>query len=241
MTERLGGQRQHQAYTALRRLFGKFSLIEERELGNYLEENDLFPLHKQVIEKFFDPVPELWLIKGKAHRCANCGTLLHPHSRYPHGRCPFRFCVSHNLGQVSEKLDPDKNLLIAKPPILTYWTAPALDELAIYDAAILAGLDARLYPESDRCDVAIENYSIGIDAKSYSSPVTLALRLNRSIGGLIDYKQRIIAISDWLVEDYPNYISILRQTLNSQGDAATLEILSVRETIKYLGGLNYAS
>ncbi|MCC5664116.1 hypothetical protein LC653_09335 [Nostoc sp. CHAB 5784] len=43
-TERLGSRGQHQAYTALRELFGRYSLIGERQLLDYLVENDLTPL-----------------------------------------------------------------------------------------------------------------------------------------------------------------------------------------------------
>ncbi|MCC5624730.1 hypothetical protein, partial [Nostoc sp. CHAB 5715] len=129
--------------------------------------------------------PDIWLIKGLAHRCAHCGTLMRPHPNkkiFPEGRCPIRQCNSRKRAKVLEKLDPTQDrLLIAKPQILTYWTGPAIDELEIFDTARQHGLNAELYPESDLCDVSINERAIGIDAKSYTSPVSLALRLNRSI------------------------------------------------------------
>jgi hypothetical protein len=109
----------------------------------------------------------------------------------------------------------------------------------IFDTARNHGLNAELYPESDLCDVGINNRNIGIDAKSYSSPVSLALRLNRSIGGLIYYRRRIIAVSDHLIEDNPYYLSTLHSTLDKKGDPATLEILSVSEIIQLLKGMKY--
>lgn len=244
-TERLGGRRQHKAYTALRELLGRRSLIGEHQLLDYLVEKDLTPLQGIIIDTFFDRVPDIWLIDGYAHRCASCGTLMRPYPNkklFPEGRCPIRQCEGHesSKAKIGEKLDPNKDsLLIAKPQILTYWTGPAIDEVKIFDTARNYGLNAELYPESDLCDIAINDRSIGIDAKSYSSPVSLALRLNRSIGGLSYYRRRIIAVSDQLIEDNPYYLSNLQSTLDKKGDPATLEILSVSEILQLLKGMKY--
>lgn len=239
-TESLGRSKQHQAYTSIRELLGRRSLIRERELLDYLEEKDLTPRLETVLE-FFDPVPEVWLIDAHAHRCAHCNTLMRPHfnqKRYPNGYCPIHQCNSKYPPQISERLNPeDGRLLVAKPQILAYWTAPAIDELAIFDEAKTYGLDAELYPESDLCDVSIGDRNIGIDAKSYRSPVLLALKLNRSIGGLINYKIRIIAITDELIEDCPGYLSTLRSLL----DEKSLQIMSVSSVIENIQEGNYAS
>ncbi|MEH1939669.1 MAG: hypothetical protein V7L01_05520 [Nostoc sp.] len=80
-TERLGGRRQHKAYTALRELFGRYSLIGERQLSDYLVENDLTPLQRMIVENFFNLVPDIWLVDGLAHRCAHCGTLMRSQMR----------------------------------------------------------------------------------------------------------------------------------------------------------------
>ncbi|BAY67032.1 hypothetical protein NIES22_71760 (plasmid) [Calothrix brevissima NIES-22] len=237
-TERMGIRRQHKAYTALRELVGRYSLIGERQLLEYLVNNNLTPLQEMLIDTFFDSVPDIWLIKGLAHRCAHCGTLMRPHPNkniFPEGRCPIRQCNSRKKAKVSEKLDPSQDrLLIAKSQILTYWTGPAIDELEIFDIARQQGLSAELYPESDLCDVSINERAIGIDAKSYTSPVSLGLRLNRNIGGLVHYRRRIIAVSDQLIEDNPSYISTLLSTLDKKSDPATLEILPVSSVIEFL-------
>lgn len=244
-TERLGIRRQHKAYTALRELFARSSLIGGHQLLDYLVEHDLTPLQGMIIDTFFDRVPDIWLIDGYAHRCTHCGTLMRPYPNkklFPNGQCPIRQCTGHESSKAKflEKLDPNKDsLLIAKPQILTYWTGPAIDEITIFDTAKNQGLNAELYPESDLCDVAINGRSIGIDAKSYTSPVSLALRLNRSIGGLIYYRRRVIAISDRLIEDNRHYVSTLQSTLDKKGDPSTLEILSVSETIQLLERTKY--
>lgn len=244
-SEQLGSRRQHKAYTALRELVGRQSLIAERQLWDYLAEHNLTPLQTMLGETFFDPVPEAWLIGGLAHQCAHCGTLMRPHpdtKQFPEGRCPIRQCNSVNPAEVGQKLNPnDDRLLIAKPQILIYWTGPAIDELAIFDFARRHGLSAELYPDSDLCDISINGRAIGIDAKSYLSPVSLALRLNRSIGGLVHYRRRIVAVSDQLVEQNPSYLSTLRSTLDKKGDPATLETLTVSSVIQLLQDLPYAN
>ena len=243
-TKNLGAKKQHQAYTAIRELLGRRSLIRERELLDYLIEHNLTPLQETVVE-FFDFVPEIWLINNFAFRCYHCNTLLRPHpnrDRYPDGYCPIHQCNSKYPPRVGERLNPENGrLLVAKPQILAYWTAPAIDELAIFDEAKIYGLDAELYPESDQCDIAISDRAIGIDAKSYRSPVLLALKLNRSIGGLIFYKKRIVAITDELIEDCPGYLSTLRSLLNKKGETATLQIMSVSSVIENIQRGNYAN
>lgn len=231
------GRLRDQAYTAIRELLGRRSLISEREFASWLVDNRLTPLQQSVLEEFFQPVPELWLIDGRAHRCGNCGSLMRPHfdkERFPDGRCPIRQCTGKYPPLVGDRLDPVLGLHVAKPQILMYWTGPAIDELAIYDDARRRGLEAELYPETDLCDVAIGGRALGIDAKSYSSPVSLALRLNRGIGGLVNYRQRVVAIGDELIDLNPDYIATLRSCLDKRGDPATLEIMSVSSVIDML-------
>ncbi|MEM7769616.1 MAG: hypothetical protein AAF327_03795 [Cyanobacteria bacterium P01_A01_bin.37] len=244
-TEELGTRRQHLGYTALRELAVRHSLITEKALWEYLEDHELTPLQEMIVDTFFDRVPESWLIEGKANRCAHCGTLMHPHpnrKQFSKGRCPIRQCNSCYPPKVSEALDPKHHrLLVAKPQILTYWTGPGIDELAIFDAAKNQGLKAELYPESDLCDVSLNDYAVGIDAKSYISPVSLALRLNQSIGGLGYYRRRIVAVSDQLIADNPSYLSTLQSTLSKKGDPETLEILSVSAVLRLLKEVAYAS
>lgn len=244
-TERLGQRKQHHAYTALREIIVRRSLISERELLDYLVDQNLTSL-QETVREFFDYVPEAWLIHGYALRCAHCGTLMRPHAdriSYPKGYyCPIRQCNSKYPPQIGERLNAkDGRLLVAKPQILAYWTAPAIDELAIFDEAKTYGLDAQLYPKSDQCDISINDSTIGIDAKSYRSPVLLALKLNRSIGGLIHYSQRIIAITDELIEDYPGYISTVNSLLNQKSDAKSLKIMPVSSVIENIQKGNYAN
>ena len=69
----------------------------------------------------------------------------------------------------------------------------------------------------------------------------LALKLNRSIGGLIYYHKRIIAITDELIEDCPGYISTVNSLLDKKSDTASLQIMSVSSVIKNIQAGIYAN
>lgn len=230
------GSRRHEAYSGLRELVARYSLVDERRLINFLEERRLSPVLSAVVEEFYERVPETWLIRGHAHQCRHCGSLMRPHPnrrRFADGICPIRQCAAKRPPTLGVRLEP-ASLLVAKSQILAYWTGPGIDELTIFDEARRLGLEAELYPESDLCDVSIGGRAIGIDAKSYSSPISLGLRLNRSIGGLINYRRRIIAVGDEMVDINPDYIGRLRAALEIKGDQNTLEIMSISSVLSML-------
>jgi hypothetical protein len=128
---------------------------------------------------------------------------------------------------------PDEDTLVLRPHILAYWFGPAIDEIEIYDFALkTCHLDAALYPDSDACDISIDDFDIGIDVKSYASPTLLSRSLNRSIGGLKKYTRKIIAVSDSVVRREPGYLQLLRANSNGLG----LEFKTVSETKAWLKG-----
>lgn len=216
------------SYTAVRQFIGRRSLATLEELYEYCEKEDLpSRLSRLLVERFYEDVPEGWLIEGYANRCANCGTLLRPHpnvAEYPEGRCPLSACRSAKRPEVSERLAPD-GIVVCRPQILSYWVNPAIDELRIYDAACARGVPCDLYPRGDRCDVSLGD-GIGVDVKSYESPVSLALRLNqKGIGGLVDYERRILAVPDFIASR-PSYLDTLKDALET-AEARSLEVMTV--------------
>jgi DNA-binding transcriptional MerR regulator len=233
--ERLGN-RQDMAYSRFREFIGRFSLTTEDEIGDWLREHNLTPL-SSLIEEFYDAVPDSWLVSGKANRCKYCGSLLRPYPGFPNGRCSVRQCSTKHHATVGSHLTPGR-LKVCRPQVLTYWTGPAVDELLIFDEAVKVGLDAKLYPDGDRCDISIGEKT-GIDVKGYSSPITLALRLNQSIGGLIYYEHKIIAISDELAQR-KGYMESLKDSLDPTSEASMLDIMKVSTIIKKLQKGAYA-
>jgi hypothetical protein len=122
---------------------------------------------------------------------------------------------------------------LARPEVLKYWADPAREELRLYDALRREKRlsdRVQLYPHSDRCDVAIGE-DVGVDVKDYRDPVRLAQRLNRSIGQLSHYPERILAIARrrWSLD----YRDRLYEQL-SPDRQLTLRVMSVDQAISYL-------
>ena len=185
-----------------------------------------------MTDRFYQRVPEAWLIAGEACRCAHCHTLMRPAPGKAMGyRCPLSACrAEFPTPLIDERYDPALTRVV-RPQLLAYWVNPAIDELRIYNKARDLGLVADLYPNKDACDVSIGN-RIGIDVKSYSNPITLAQRLSRSIGRLAKYEKKVLAVPDALVQDRRDYLSLLRSGLTGEGKK--LDVMKVSDVLKAL-------
>ena len=60
------------------------------------------------------------------------------------------------------------------------------------------------------------------------------------IGGLVNYRRRIIAIGEELIDMNPNYMATVRSCLDRRGDPSTLEIMSVSSVVKMLRSAKHA-
>jgi hypothetical protein len=226
------------AYTALRELLVRESLQSRATLRSRIREHRLLPIESTVYN-LFDPVPPGLLVQSFALRCARCGSLVRPDESDDTLACTLEGCrTAHPVPEVGERIPAVAEPLLARPSVLCYWTDPGRDEIAIYDAARIAGLqDVRLYPHFDECDIAIGDTRVGIDVKAHRSPVLLGRKLSRGIGGLMHYDRRILAIPDQRIRRIPGYVDRLKEEIESVPEAVGLEILSVGELIANIGGL----
>lgn len=210
----LFGPRGNEAYSALREFITRHPISSAAEQRRFLEASNL-QLAAPFLASCYEPAQPHHLVKGSLFRCATCGAPLIESTVYGHVSCAVRQCkafespVSRELARVVSQLDA----LIVKAHILVYWCGPGLDEIALYDMATSdpPGLEAALYPGRDRCDLSLDAESIGIDVKSHANPFLLAVRLNRSLGGLELYKKKVIAINDQALSRFPDYLEILRR------------------------------
>jgi hypothetical protein len=211
------------AYSRLRELLGRHSLISEKHLVNYLNEHDMLSVQQDVAVHFYERLPQAWLVDGMAYSCPHCGTLMKPKKMGQAPRCTMVQCATISFPGKPILLDAkSERYLIAKPPVLKYWTEPAIDELRIYDTARQLNIeDVKLYPYLDAVDISLfAGMEVGIDAKSYTRPEVLAMKfLQSGIGRLAQYKVRIVAINDACVKGAPNYIGRLIDCLQAAGDS----------------------
>lgn len=223
------------AYTAIRELCVRNPVIREDALHTRIVEGGHVAAARTIME-FYRPIPLGALFGEVAHRCAHCRSLLWPdrdRTAYPHGRCLIRQCrLAHPDARLGDVLDEPHRWRLATTAILGFWVGPGLDEIQIYDALNEAGRIVALYPFSDAADVGVDGLDVGIDVKTYASPVLLGGRLTRSTGRLSMFGRRIIAIPDDKLRQNPRYVEQLR---GSYGGSLPLEFLTVSAVLREFG------
>lgn len=234
-------QDKDRAYTTLREILGRHSLISENKLVGLLQVHEMLHIQSDVVRNFYEAVPQAWLVEGKACCCSHCGTLMKPRRTNSPAKCTMVQCATiENPGEPILLDTRSDRYLIAKPQVLKYWTEPAIDELKIYDAARQAGIESvALYPFCDAVDITLlDGMEVGIDAKSYASPEVLAMKfINSGIGRLAQYNTKIIAINDACEKGAPHYRTRLIDRLMTEGDknpARGVRFMTVSEVIEHL-------
>jgi hypothetical protein len=224
--------RKDDLYTAIREFIVRHPLATSKEIEEW-KDSLKFPRARSMLTNFYRDIPSQWTHQELVHRCSHCGGLLKPHpdkNRYPDGICVVSQCRRKGVFPKTDEVLVADDLKLLQNQLLTYWVGPGLDEIEIYDAALKAGRKATLYHSSDACDISLEYFAVGIDAKSYSSASLLIKRLNTSIGRLVEYDRKIIAISDELNDKAGVYMNTLR--LQRSGAAKNVDFMSVSSVIK---------
>lgn len=214
------------SYTAIRSFVGRHPMATRDELNHFYSNPELNEAAIDFVRTLYEPVHASQSRQGIVRRCRRCRALINRDNRCTLASCAY----VHPTAEWAEV--PLDDAWSALPEVLKYWSDPAQEELRLYDAlAVIAPQQVLLYPECDRCDVAIGE-TIGVDVKDYRDPVRLAYRLNRSIGQLSRYPRRILAIADRRWED-ASYAKRLSEQL-SPDRRASLEIMSVSTTLRTL-------
>jgi hypothetical protein len=214
------------AYTLIRDFIGRHPLTTGHELQTLYARPELPTPAVEFVRSLYAPLHASFALQGLVHRCGHCHAVVDRD-----GRCTLHGCrEDHPHTRLAEPV-PVADALVARPEILRYWADPAREELRIFDALTRAGVAARLYPDCDRCDVAVAD-AVGVDVKDYRDPVQLARRLNRGIGGLAHYRRKVLAVADRRAR-YGDYIERLREQLLPE-HRERIDVWSVRETITRL-------
>lgn len=189
----------------------------------------------QTITRFYRNIPLGALHGGVARRCAHCGSLLWPDrdaANFPEGRCRLSQCrLSHSHPAKRDDIANPDEWKLADPGVLAYWVGPGLDEIRIHDALKAAGRKVALYPQADAADVGVDGLAVGIDVKTYASPVLLAAKLSVSIGRLDIFARKIVAAPDAKLTVNPRYLEHLATAYTGQH---ALEFMTVSQAIRAL-------
>jgi hypothetical protein len=226
-------ERNH-AYSAIREFVVRNPAVDKERLHGFVAEGGHAAAAK-VIMSFYRPVPQAALFGGLGRRCGHCGALLWPDrdAAFPEGRCRIRQCrLAHPQPAIGDEIPPELWQL-ATNALLGFWVGPGLDEIRVFDALKRARRNVTLYPQADAADVGVDGLAVGIDVKTYASPIVLAARLTRSIGRLELFDRRIIAFPDDKLRLNRRYGDQLREAY--QGSRG-LEFMTVTDAIRELGG-----
>jgi hypothetical protein len=222
------------AYEAIREFVVRNPAVREEDLHRFVVDGG-HAAAARTIMSFFRPVPGAALHGGAAHQCAYCGSLLWPDRdtvTFPEGRCRIRQCRLANPAPAKRDDIADPALWrLGTNAVLAYWVGPGLDEIRIYDALKAAGRKVVLYPQADAADVGVDGLNIGVDVKTYASPIVLGAKLSKSVGRLDMFARKILAVPDDKLTLNPRYLQQLRDTYQGQH---ALDFMTVFQTIREL-------
>lgn len=227
------GKRKAETYTAIREFAVRNPVVAVSALKEFVSTGGRVHL-AQEIESFYEriPIAAIWP-DGTIRTCVGCGGLLWPdvdQSSYPNGRCHLRQCVDERpTPSVRDVLEDPDSYYVVERAVNAFWVGPGLDEIRIYDELMAAGVEVTLYPQEDLVDVGKPDLSLGIDAKSYASPIVLARRLSESVGGIEAFDERYLVVPDAKKRHNPDYVRQLRESYD--GTVKGIRFMTVMEAI----------
>lgn len=230
----LGAKRRADAYTAIREFVVRNPVVSVADLKAFVSADGRAAIANDI-ERFYETVPiaAIW-DDGEIKICDGCGGLLWPDRdkiSYPDGRCHLRQCAEENpTPALRESLAEPSTFRTVERSVNAYWVGPGLDEVRIFDELTAAGVPVVLYPREDEADVGTRDMKIGIDAKSYASPIVLGRKLSDSIGGLRAFSEKYIVVPDAKKKKNPDYVKQLKNAYT--GDAKGISFMTISEAIQ---------
>jgi hypothetical protein len=195
------------AYTRVREFVVRHPIATRDELAGLTSD---LPSTISVLlnQEFYEPVPESWGSADQLTICAHCRNAIQSTEA---GRvCRTRACAESLPVHSGRGYSLQESLRLTRG-LRQYWQEPGFDEVRVFDELLAAGFKPVLYPQLDTVDIEVGK--VGIDLKAYVSPELLAGRLDRSIGGLINYTQKWLVIPDRLIRRVPAYLERLRNAM----------------------------
>ncbi len=228
-------QRQRDAtYALIREFVVRNPACEHADRERFVVDRGLVAAAR-AIYSYYRPIPAGAMFDGVARTCAHCGSLLWPDrdpEAWPNGRCRIRQCrLAHPRAAWGAEITSPAEWQWATGAVLAYWVGPGLDEIRIHDALRRAGRDSVLYPLADAADVGVDGTAVGIDVKSYASPIVLGAKLSKSIGRLGQFTRQILAVPDDKLGLNARYLEQLRNAYRGQH---RLEFMTASQAIRML-------
>lgn len=220
------------AYTTVREFVVRHPVTSLEDLHAFIATGHLHGA--RAIAALYRPIPQNAISDGSVCLCGRCGSLLWPDDdpAFPFGRCRIRQCAMRGETIVGKVINEPSIFRLATGAVLAFWVGPGLDEIALFDRLSGTGTPATLYPMADAADVGVQGLDVGLDVKSYASPIILGARLSRGLGRLTLFKRRVIVVPDYKLRLNPSYLEDLG---SSYVGAEPLEFMTLATAMKEFG------
>lgn len=162
------------------------SVIENRILTNWSTTILMDPLLAsieridEIVEAFYDRVPEALAVNGFLPICTVSGTILRREKTAFHTECRDPEAIRRAREGRHETLKYRNGMLYLRRAFRNFWCLPGLAELELARRLVALGWSTTLWPKLDRVDLVATsldgNRRIAVDVKDYFSPSRLAVQ-----------------------------------------------------------------
>ncbi len=136
----------------------------------------------EIVETFYDRVPETLAVKGLLRICTVSGTILRPDKKAFHTECRDPEAIRRARAGKHETLRYRSGMLYLKRAFRRFWCLPGLAELELERRLGTLGWATTLWPNLDRVDLLATSPEgdrrIAVDVKDYLSPSRLAVQFD---------------------------------------------------------------
>jgi hypothetical protein len=194
---------------------------------------------KDLIDTFYQEVPEPLAIDGRLPICTFSGTILRRIQRA--GKGWETECRDPGARRSAKRGDCEwmkyrPGVWQLRRPFRIFWCLPGKTELALEKRFKIGGWQCELWPNFDEVDLVAEKagqkQKLAVDVKDYSSPVTLA----RTFTGFGDFElshRCIVVVPDHVAKVVPGFQRRFREKRASL-QKAPIELLTISDLTKGL-------
>lgn len=187
----------------------------------------------EIVEAFYQRVPETLAIDGYLPICTVSGTILRRLGDQGfHTECRDPEAIKLARAGQHQKLKYRPGMLQLRRAFRTFWCLPGKAELELFKHLNAAGWQCQLWPSLDRVDLVAASpdggRKIAVDVKDYLSPANLASRFN-------GFKEFSATHECYLV--CPDYVLEIDDRFESKFNAFRASLGKNRVLLRSVGGI----
>jgi hypothetical protein len=238
LRERAEGTSAQEGYVFLRRYLIEHAVVSERDRVFDSFREELAGLG-EVLQSFYEPVPEHCVQQGRVLRCGHCGwTITEQYGRLHCGDPRCRLLTrDFSRGTLAQSVRDQPGLQRVRRAIRRYVVAPGRYEVRLWEQLQSLGVAVELWPGFDRYDLRItlpadrgsSEEVWGVDLKDWRFPRLLASRLRLpDREGPVPWDRFFFVIPNERDREHARYLSTLRELTADRG----FEVLRVSDLLR---------